>query len=710
MQVKDIHFIFFLSENLARIPFSFVHWAAIKSAMKLNPDYKVHLWCKALPEGNFYVDDLKNDLVIHFVSPPTEVFGRPFNHVAHQTDWLRLTVLHQHGGVYLDCDTICVKPFASLPDVEFGIAEEWANGSKQGLCNAVMIARPRARFAELWMEEFRHFRSQGYMDPYWNEHAIRVPLALSEKHPDLVHVFECETFVHPDWTVDGVAQMFLQEREFPKAIVHHLWESLSWQYASKLNETNCFDTKVSYTNILKTVLHDEVLALRSKRAGAVASGLAEAPKAESPEPSAVAPVAPPQNRSSFPPPAALPTQVADKGVRFDFNLGARVVLPNRTEGNWRVRLRDLDTGNILFQSDNKGASVSSSKRYYIRFGIEVWDLDEAGTPTPVLSHDYDARDRDVLILFPVGTLGDILAWFPYAARFGQVHGCKLTCAMSGLIIPLLKDVYPDIRFVTHEELKEQKLEETAYASYCLGLFFDDAVNVWQPTDFRHVGLHRTAGYILGVDPTEEAPRLVIPDDSRPIDEPYVCIASQSSMQAKYWSNPHGWHQVVAFFKAQGYRVICIDQKSVHGTGLVWNHIPHGAEDQTGDKPLVERARWLKHAACFVGLSSGLAWLAWATGVPVVMVSGFTHPTNEFFTPYRVINWHACNSCWNDVQHRFDHKDFLWCPRHKDTPRQYECTRLITGEQVISVAKRVPGLVKVKEPEADSKPESANQST
>ena len=310
---------------------------------------------------------------------------------------------------------------------------------------------------------------------------------------------------------------------------------------------------------------------------------------------------------------------------------------------------------------------------------------------PVLTHEYDARDREVLIQFPIGTLGDILAWFPYAARFGEVHGCRLTCAMSGLIIPLLRDAYPDIRFVTHEELVEQKLQDTVYATYCLGLFFDDAQNVWQPTDFRHVGLHRTAGYILGVDPAEEAAAPGPARRSRPIAEPYVCIAVQSSTQCKNWNNPHGWREVVAFLKASGYRVICIDQKPVHGQGMVWTHIPHGAEDETGDRPLAERARWLRHAAAFVGLSSGLSWLAWAAGVPVVMISGFTHPTNEFTTPYRVINWHACNSCWNDVRQRFDHKDFLWCPRHAGTPRQFECTRLITAAHVNQVIQRLPGF-------------------
>jgi autotransporter strand-loop-strand O-heptosyltransferase len=394
---------------------------------------------------------------------------------------------------------------------------------------------------------------------------------------------------------------------------------------------------------------------------------------------------------AYPAYAASPTQEASSGVRFDFNYGARVALPARADGKWRVILRDLDTGNILFQSENKGATVRSSKKWFVRHGIEVWSVDDDGAANSVLTHEYDARGRDVVIHFPLGTLGDILAWFPYAARFGQMHGCRLTCTISPLIAPLLRDAYPDIRFISQEEFTQQKLAETAYASYCLGLFFDDVDCLFQPTDFRHVGLHRTAGYILGVDPAEEAPRLALPDETRPIEDPYVCIAVQSSSQAKYWNNPDGWRAVVTFLKSIGYRVICIDKSPVHGRGIVWNHIPHGAEDETGDRPLAERARWLRHAAAFIGLSSGLSWLAWAAGTPVVMISGFTHPSNEFTTPYRVINWHACNSCWNDVRHHFDHKDFLWCPRHAGTSRQFECTRLITADQVVGILKRVISL-------------------
>ena len=402
--------------------------------------------------------------------------------------------------------------------------------------------------------------------------------------------------------------------------------------------------------------------------------------AESAAASAAADAAAPVKRA-YPAPADVLTQEGPKGLRFDFNDGARVVLPENEEP-WQVRLSDLDTGNILFETKIKAGRINSSKRYYVRFRVEVWQQGES-----LFSHEYSAADREVLIQFPVGTLGDTMGWLPYAVKFKERHGCRLTCGIAERLIPLFRDAYPDITFLTHEEIKPERY----YATYSMGLFFDDKDCVHQPCDFRHVGLHRTAGYILGVDPTEVAPRIALADDSAPLAEPYVCIAVQSTTQSKYWNNPTGWYDLVRFLKDAGYRVICIDQKPVHGTGLTWNQIPNGAEDETGDKPLQERARWLKHAAFFIGLSSGLSWLAWAAGTPVVMISGFTHPTNEFTTPYRIINYHACNGCWNDPHHRFDHKDFLWCPRHKDTPRQFECTRLITAEHVKATLRSIPGF-------------------
>ena len=75
-----------------------------------------------------------------------------------------------------------------------------------------------------------------------------------------------------------------------------------------------------------------------------------------------------------------------------------------------------------------------------------------------------------------------------------------------------------------------------------------------------------------------------------IKEKYVCIAAQSSSQAKYWNNPFGWREVVNFLKDNGYRVLCIDKEAVHGADLVWNHIPDGTEDFKGTDRQFECSR------------------------------------------------------------------------------------------------------------------------
>ena len=56
----------------------------------------------------------------------------------------------------------------------------------------------------------------------------------------------------------------------------------------------------------------------------------------------------PQGRPAYVPAAAMPTQEGPHGARYDFNEGCRVMLPE-TGKPWRVRISDLDTGNILYR-------------------------------------------------------------------------------------------------------------------------------------------------------------------------------------------------------------------------------------------------------------------------------------------------------------------------------------------------------------------------
>ncbi|KQN51029.1 autotransporter strand-loop-strand O-heptosyltransferase [Serratia sp. Leaf51] len=380
-------------------------------------------------------------------------------------------------------------------------------------------------------------------------------------------------------------------------------------------------------------------------------------------------------------PPNLPTQEGPGGILFDFNDGARVYLP---AGNWVLELSDDDSGNVLFKDSLKGGWVVSTKKYYIRFRIKVWQGDNI---TPFFDHILNLESKKVLISFPVGTLGDLIGWVPYAERFRIVNKTSVTCTLAHNIAEIFENTYKELIFYDHELYKSNiDKQPKPYATYRIGLFFNqDTVN--QPIDFRMVGLHRTAGYILGVNPEEIRPNIRT-DFKNTFNERYVCIATMSTCQAKFWNNKTGWDEVVAYLKCQGYRVLCIDRDPVVGQGYVWNRIPNGAEDFTGALPLKERINLLQHAEFFIGLASGLSWLAWACQIPVVLISGFSLPNCEFYTPYRVFNSQFCNGCWDDTKVNFEHKDFFWCPRFKNTVQQYECTRYITGKQVINVLHRL----------------------
>lgn len=361
-----------------------------------------------------------------------------------------------------------------------------------------------------------------------------------------------------------------------------------------------------------------------------------------------------------------------EGIRFDFNYGARVVVP---QGNYHIKFIDKEACLCVYDAAASGVLATSNKKYFIDFRIEIYKDNDL-----IFAHDLDLKGKKVLIKFPVGVLGDVISWFPYVELFRQKHQCEVYCSLADELGDIFKRSYPQINF-----LKPDSEMKDFYASYYLGIYFPCEDRNHQPRDFRLHGLHENAGMILGITEGGEVPqataKLLPLNKKRKIKEPYVCIAAQASGQVKYWNNGAGWINVVKYLKDLGYRVLCIDRENVYGSASRYNIIPYGSEDYTGNIPLQERIDLLHHADFFIGLSSGLSWVANAVGIPVILISGFTLPYTEFKTPYRVINYHVCNGCWNDMKVTFDHKDFEWCPYHKGTDRQFECTRFITPQAV-----------------------------
>ena len=356
------------------------------------------------------------------------------------------------------------------------------------------------------------------------------------------------------------------------------------------------------------------------------------------------------------------------GLRLDFNGGVRVRVP---AGNWRLTIGDYDSGMVFYDQAVSETVVTSVEQYYIRWQIEV-----ARDGETVFTHVFDPAGQKIRLVFLSWLLGDMQTFLSYVPYVRDVFRADVYYSIHVSMQEVARRLFPDIRC-------RNEAEEDTYATYYFHASLG-APGSGAPLDGRMIPMLRTGQVILGL-PTPP-PKIPWPAGPRRIKEPYVCIGVQASSVGKGWLWPDGWDEITAYVKSLGYRVLCIDkEKRLEKQGYVLE-MPEGAEDFTGDVALLERADMLHHAECFIGLPSGLSWLAYTADCPVVMIGGFSLYWHEFPTPYRVYNRLACNGCYNDP--RVTWQENL-CPRQvKGSDKIFECSKTITPRMVIAAIDRL----------------------
>ena len=356
------------------------------------------------------------------------------------------------------------------------------------------------------------------------------------------------------------------------------------------------------------------------------------------------------------------------GLRLDFNFGLRLDIP---KGNFHVRVSDADTGKIFFDKFISGVRLLSVENYFVRYHVDIF-LDGKN----VFSHTLNLEDQPVaLVCGERFVIGDLLSFMPYFREFQIINRCKLFVRVPDKMRKLAAHLYPDVTFF---DQKDFDTYATYYPLYVLSRF------PITPADCRSVSMIRIGGLLLGIDYVPS--KAIFEPTAPPItNEPYVCIAVQATTAFKTWLWEGGWDIVVDYLKQLGYRVFCIDKKAKEVSKNYTVCKPEGAEDFTGDRPILERANMLYHAEFFIGLGSGLSWLANAVDCPVVMIAGFSQDWCEFYTPYRVANRNVCNGCFNNPIVSFTSDN---CPFHKGMPREAECQKEISPIMVINAIERL----------------------
>jgi autotransporter strand-loop-strand O-heptosyltransferase len=350
----------------------------------------------------------------------------------------------------------------------------------------------------------------------------------------------------------------------------------------------------------------------------------------------------------------------------------------KSDEDLTVEFIDKKDNKEVFKTTLKeGHWAAPNRSYFTDWKIVVKDT----SGEIVYQHDYNCEGKRVYVALESKSLGDTLAWFPQLEEFRKKHNCKLIA--STFWNHFFEGQYPEI-----ELIKPGTPVSDLYAMYQVGWFYDDQKIKLDsnPVDPKSRPLQATASDILGLEYKEVVPKINKPNKPNRYGKKFVCFSPHASASAKYWHNDTGWQTIINYIKnVLGYEVVMISKEKYDSdwetSKLPGNKKFEGIIDATGDFPIEERMVDLLNCEFYIGVGSGLSWLAWSLDKQVIMISGFSDEWAEFKTKMsRIINKDVCNSCFNNF--RLDAGDWKWCPAHKDTPRQFECTKKIPATWVV----------------------------
>lgn len=276
------------------------------------------------------------------------------------------------------------------------------------------------------------------------------------------------------------------------------------------------------------------------------------------------------------------------------------------------------------------------------------------------------RGKRVFISFESKSLGDTLAWMPVCEQFRKEYNCEVI--VSTFMNQLFESKYPEIKFVGRGVVVDNII-----AMLEIGWFYDKDKEPIHPAT---IPLQQSAKNILCIKESSELICDIAYDiKERPIKGKYICISIHSTAQLKHW---YYWQELIDWHNQQGIEVIEVSKEKTEG---LYRYT------ELKDKSLQNVMNYLYHAEYFIGLSSGISWLAWALRKRVYMIANFTNKEHEFQSNcIRITNDSVCNGCWNNPMFKFDKGNWNYCPEHEDTPRQFECHKKISANKIIEIIK------------------------
>ena len=153
--------------------------------------------------------------------------------------------------------------------------------------------------------------------------------------------------------------------------------------------------------------------------------------------------------------------------------GGYIDVKSPTDDTYIVKFTNKSTNEIEFATELKdGYWAKTGKRYCVDWKVEVYKENNL-----IFEHDFNPKGKRVYIALESKSLGDTLAWFPYAEEFRKKWDCEVI--VSTFLNDYFKEQYPNLQFIEPGEtapnlyamyrIQKRTIAENCYIHFRFGI-------------------------------------------------------------------------------------------------------------------------------------------------------------------------------------------------------------------------------------------------
>jgi hypothetical protein len=221
---NTIHMIYPVTDRTR--PFSSLNVEAVKRAFTIHKPDVFLLWTNVGPSDIQHYSKIAGMVDL----AKTDLPKGPDVYPQYLSDIMRLQILDQEGGIYMDTDMLTLKPY-SLMLARRMLNAGWEGASRESVSNALMAAPPKDPFVREWLRRL----PEAQKSPVWAYGGVVLPAEMSREpeYDDKIclynHDFSCPLDLSKPWMTDPelkdeATKIIRQDGVFAVHVFESFWQ------------------------------------------------------------------------------------------------------------------------------------------------------------------------------------------------------------------------------------------------------------------------------------------------------------------------------------------------------------------------------------------------------------------------------------------------------------------------------------------------------